>query len=439
MENNNNLTNNNSEVYPLNLSAIEANVRTYQSNGNAPNKSPIQSIYDLPAQEGFEILRPTVKARKTFGTLPAHLLAPNTTIQNSTTNRMLNQSTKGGASIGEPLAYVDSKAPVPSAPAGSNLLVSNGLITRPAIGGFVPSVMKGVVDGGFYMTPLAVMAASRMLSRKRGGGKKEDWARNREFAKGELAKYGKPSAANVNKLAALARKNQAAARQFMYNFKAKKAEQELKKAAKKPRRKAAISPTRKMPRALPMFNNSIPKPRTKKVVRIVSPPRYPMSQAAIYREAEENSKRAMANYAIQTRRKTTNKQQAWRTLMANAKMNLSQFGKPSIVNMTKYASLKRQGIPMNTFISDFQTRKQQKATPMQPKTRIQEQQPITAVTKRNKYRENFAAAKAELAQYGRPTGPNIAKFVTLKRRGNNVTQYMTNFRTRARNAAVKQK
>jgi hypothetical protein len=177
-----------------------------------------------------------------------------------------------------------------------------------------------------------------------------------------------------------------------------------------------------------MFNNSIPKPRTKKVVRIASPPQYPMSQAAIYREAEENSKRAMANYATQTRRQTTNKQQAWRTLMANAKMNLSQFGRPRIVNMTKYASLKKQGLPTNTFIREFQERKIQKEIPRQ--------QPVTAVTKRNKYRENFAAAKAELAQYGRPSGPNIAKFVTLKRRGNNVTQYMTNFRTRT---AVKQK
>lgn len=421
MEDNNNLTNNNADVYPLNLSAIEEDVRTYQGNGNTPNRSPIQSVYDLPAEEGYEILRPNPKPRKSFGTLPAHLLATNTTIQNSTTNRML----KGGASIGEPLAYLDSKAPVPSAPAGSNLLISNGAIIRPTIGGFVPSVMKGVVDGGTYMVPLAGMVASRMLT---GGGKKEDWARNREFAKGELAKYGKPSAANVNKLAALARKNQEAARQFMYNFKAKKAEQETKKAAKKPRRKAAVSPTRKMPRALPMFNNSIPKPRTKKVVRIASPPQYPMSQAAIYREAEENSKRAMANYATQTRRQTTNKQQAWRTLMANAKMNLSQFGKPRIVNMTKYASLKKQGLPTNTFIREFQERRIEKAIPTQ--------QPITAVTKRNKYRENFAAAKAELAQYGRPTGPNIAKFVTLKRRGNNVTQYMTNFRTRT---AVKQK
>jgi hypothetical protein len=50
------------------------------------------------------------------------------------------------------------------------------------------------------------------------------------------------------------------------------------------------------------------------------------------------------------------------------------------------------------------------------------------VTKKNKYRENFAAAKAELSRYGRPSAPNIAKYVTMKRRGNNTTAYVNTFR-----------
>ena len=109
----------------------------------------------------------------------------------------------------QPLQYLDPLLPAPSASSGSNLLVRDGLIVRPEIsrqqggskGGFLPSVMKGVVNSGYIVAPLATFAAHRMLNttRKKGGGKKEDWTRNREAAKEELLKYGKPSALNVNK------------------------------------------------------------------------------------------------------------------------------------------------------------------------------------------------------------------------------------------------
>jgi hypothetical protein len=74
--------------------------------------------------------------------------------------------------------------------------------------------MKGVVDGGVYLAPLAALTGRRMFTRKNGGGKKENWARNRGEAKVSLERYGKPSAVNVNKYAALKRKDTRKAADF---------------------------------------------------------------------------------------------------------------------------------------------------------------------------------------------------------------------------------
>jgi hypothetical protein len=74
--------------------------------------------------------------------------------------------------------------------------------------------MKGVVDGGVYLAPLAALTGRRMFTRKNGGGKKENWARNRGEAKVSLERYGKPSAVNVNKYAALKRKDTRKASDF---------------------------------------------------------------------------------------------------------------------------------------------------------------------------------------------------------------------------------
>jgi hypothetical protein len=88
--------------------------------------------------------------------------------------------------------------------------------------------MQGVVDGGRYLAPLAALTGRRMFSAKRGGGKANNWTRNRERAKVELQRYGKPSAVNVNKYAAFVRKNSKAAADFLRDYEARKSKNKAK-------------------------------------------------------------------------------------------------------------------------------------------------------------------------------------------------------------------
>jgi hypothetical protein len=221
--------------------------------------------------------------------------------------------TKGGGSVQQPLAYLDPTETVPSATVGSNLLQQNGLIVRPAIplqtphgmsvtkGGFLPSVMKGVVNSGAIVAPLAAYAAKRMMNNtrknKHGGGKKENWDHNREVAKEELLKYGNPSALNVNKYAALKRKNAEGAEDWLTQYIVKK------RATKKV---------------------------TKKTVK---------------------TKKAKAT------KKTVKTTTLWKNLLAQAKRNLEPYGKPSGANVAKFASQKKQGLNTAAFLANFQTRK----------------------------------------------------------------------------------
>lgn len=218
-----------------------------------------------------------------------------------------------GGSSNQPLPYLDPTIPSPSAGLGSDLLKQNGLIVRPAIerqsggnkGGFLPSVMKGVVNSGVIVAPLAVMAAQRMMNgtRKRGGGKKENWAHNREAAKEELAKYGKPSALNVNKYAALKRKSEDEAEEWLVGYMLRK-----RKTGKKSKKQASKTKTEK---AKPK------KPTTSKI-----------QTAAL-----------------------------WKDLVERAKKNLQPYGKPSGANAVKLASLHKKGLNPSAFLANFQTRK----------------------------------------------------------------------------------
>ena len=167
--------------------------------------------------------------------------------------------------MAQPLSFVDSSYKEPSASAGSDLQIQNDLVLRPRIGGFYPSVMQGVVDGGRYLAPLAALTGRRMFSaKKRGGGKANNWTRNRERAKVELLRYGKPSAVNVNKYAAFVRKNSRAAAEFLRDYEARKS----KKNKAKPSNRAN-----------------------------------PRGQVFMKKEAEENSKAAMNEYKkLMTRR-----------------------------------------------------------------------------------------------------------------------------------------
>ena len=95
-----------------------------------------------------------------------------------------NRSRKGGAATVLPLKYFNPDAETPSAPAGRDLLHASGMGIRPKIGGvrrnktrrakggFVPSVMGNfIVSASKYITPLALFAGYKMLTRKGKKGK----------------------------------------------------------------------------------------------------------------------------------------------------------------------------------------------------------------------------------------------------------------------------
>jgi hypothetical protein len=91
-----------------------------------------------------------------------------------------NRSRKGGAATVFPLKYFDPYAETPSAPTGRDLLHASGMGIRPRIGGnrkykskkskggFMPSVMGNfLVSASKYITPLALFAGYKMITRKR--------------------------------------------------------------------------------------------------------------------------------------------------------------------------------------------------------------------------------------------------------------------------------
>ncbi len=295
--------------------------------------------------------------------------------QNGLIVRPILPRVSGGGSVQQPLPYLDPTLASPSAPAnaGSDLLKQNGLIVRPAIerqnggsgkaGGFLPSVMKGVVNSGIVVAPLAVMAAQRMMNgtRKRGdhrgGGKKENWTRNREAAKEELLKYGKPSALNVNKYAALKRKSEDDADDWLTEYILKK-----RKTMKKPKKEA--------------------KNKTEKVVKT---------------KAKKEPKSVKG---VQTA-------ELWKNLVNRAKKDLEAYGNPSGANVRKFASLHKKGLNTAAFLANYQTRKRYVT-------------PVAVKTAKNTYKNNLQKAKQELGTFGKPTAANLSKYVSLKRKGQSV-------------------
>jgi len=229
----------------------------------------------------------------------------------------------------QPLSFVDSSYKEPSASAGSNLQVQNDLVLRPRIGGFFPSVMQGVVDGGRYLAPLAALTGRRMFSRK-GGGKKEDWARNRERARAELQQYGNPSGVNVNKYAAYVRKNSRAAAAFLDEFRDRKVKGKAPKAVARGE---------------------------------------PRLQRNLKRQAQENSNAAMKEYKkLMSRRKPRSpteprvektRKVGWANQLRAAAETIKQFEKahPGIKrtkgNFTTLASLRRRGLNDRNFFDRY--------------------------------------------------------------------------------------
>jgi len=243
----------------------------------------------------------------------------------------------------QPLSFVDSSYKEPSASAGSDLQVQNGLVLRPRIGGFYPSVMRGVVEGGQYLAPLVALTGRKMFTRKSGGGKKEDWARNRERARAELERYGNPSGVNVNKYAAYVRKNSGKAAAFLDEFRDRKVKG---KAAKK------------------------------------GPKREPRIQYAIRKQAQENSDDAMREYKkLMSRRKPRSppspvpertRKVAWANQLKAAAETIKQYEKanPGIKrtkgNFTTLASLRRRGLNDRDFFDRYSSPAEAPSPPSPP-------------------------------------------------------------------------
>lgn len=285
----------------------------------------------------------------------------------------------------QPLSFVDSSYKEPSAWAGSDLQVQNDLVLRPRIGGFYPSVMQGVVDGGRYLAPLAALTGRRMFTSKKGGGKKEDWARNRERARAELQQYGNPSGVNVNKYAAYVRKNSRAAAAFLDDFRERKARGPKKAAARAPARKEE-----------------------------------PRLQRNLKRQAQENSNAAMREYKkLISRRKPRSppspprapaktRKVGWANQLRAAAETIRQFEKahPGIKrtkgNFTTLASLRRRGLNDRDFFDRY-------GSPNSP-----ESPPAPAETRKNKKR--FSPYRNQAVE----TLRNLKKkYPNLKRRPGN--------------------
>jgi hypothetical protein len=175
---------------------------------------------------------------------------------------------RGGGSGGQPLSWVDPNASEPSVSAGTNLLGIEGNIVRPRIGGFLPSVMGGVIQNGNYLLLPSVAAGKRLLDsiktrkKRRGGGKMNDYRIDFEKAKRNLkalipeGQKGAP-AKNIQALVAVRRgtsKKYRSESEMMADFRERMEE----------RKKGKIQPKAKMPEMPEMPEKDGERPMTRK-------------------------------------------------------------------------------------------------------------------------------------------------------------------------------
>jgi hypothetical protein len=343
---------------------------------------------------------------------------------------------------GQPLSYTNPNAYEPSFREGSDLLGSSTV--RPGIpikGGFVPSVMGNFVQNVPLLVPLVTTAAYRMMSNKtkkmRGGVK--DWETLRYEAKRDLSAIGKASAVNINRLASIRKRGESNAA-FIEDFTARKGEIPVEQA-----------PVNNVLTSLP---KEIKVKKAKKTVTIKSPPGAATSK--------------------------------WQQNKQRAKNYLSRLGKPSGPNIAAYASMLRKGQNTSEFLNEFQTRVPKVKAKAEPKpkapvvvrppsaraplaaparaiaeslakikSRIAKQKeqepepsllplpqnPTNGTTQKKKrvlgpkgltLKENRQRAKEFLLQHGKPSGKNIIKFTSIRRKANAQAEneFLTTFKSR---------
>ncbi len=336
----------------------------------------------------------------------------------------------------QPLQYLDPLLPAPSASAGQNLLVRDGLIVRPEIsrqqggskGGFLPSVMKGVVNSGFIVAPLATFAAHRMLNttRKKGGGKKEDWTRNREAAKEELSKYGKPSALNVNKYAALKRKSEEDAENWLTEYIVKK--RKTKKNKKEPKAK---KPKGVKVETAVLWNDLLA--RAKKDLEKYGKPSGPnLTRFASMKRKGINTQAFIANYKTRKAYKSPEKtkRNQYKNNLQAARQYLSQYGKPTVANVSKFVSQKRKGestVAVENAVKARVKPVKEEPKPVTPKS-TSRSPPPSGKPKAN-WATTYSQAKANLSSIkAKPKAYQIATLAALRRKGENNTKYLELYR-----------
>jgi len=345
---------------------------------------------------------------------------------------------------GQPLSYTNPNAYEPSFREGNDLLGSSGV--RPGIpikGGYVPSVMGNFVQNVPLLVPLVTTAAYRMMSNKtkkmRGGVK--DWETLRYEAKRDLSTIGKASAVNINRLAAIRKRGESNAA-FIEDFTARKGETYVEQE--------------------PVNDVLTTLPKAKKVIKIAT--------AKV---------KALPGTA-------TSK---WQQNKQRAKNYLSRLGKPSGPNIAAYASMLRKGQNTSEFLNEFQTRVPKVKAKAEPKPKApvvlrppsvrapvkapasaparaiaeslakikakiakqkgQEPEPSllplpqnpNATTQKKKrvlgpkgltLKENRQRAKEFLLQHGKPSGQNIMKFTSIRRKANAQAEdeFLTRFKSR---------
>ena len=346
---------------------------------------------------------------------------------------------------GQPLSYTNPNAYEPSFRQGGDLLGSSTV--RPGIpikGGFVPSVMGNFVQNAPILVPLVTTAAYRMMSNKtkkmRGGVK--DWETLRYEAKRDLSTIGKASAVNINRLAGIRKRGESNAA-FIEDFTARKGETYVEQA--------------------PVNNVLTTLPKVKKVIKI-----------------------ATATAKVKALPGTATSK--WQQNKQRAKNYLSRLGKPSGPNIAAYASMMRKGENTSEFLNEFQTRVPKAKADPKPKAPVvlrpasvraapikapiaaparaiaaslatikskiakqkrQEPEPSllplpqnpNGTTQKKKrvlgpkgltLKENRQRAKEFLLQHGKPSGKNIMKFTSIRRKANAQAEdeFLTTFKSR---------
>ena len=126
----------------------------------------------------------------------------------------------------------------------------------------------------------------------------------------------------------------------------------------------------------------------------------------------------------------------WETLRDEAKRDLTLIGKASAININRLASIRKRGESNAEFIEDFTARKGSAAAAVAaapkpaPKRAPAAAPAPVAKDKVSTWQENKKRAKNFLTRIGKPSGPNIASYASMMRKGLNTKAFLDEFQSR---------